>query len=364
MSDPNGAPRANAPAWRRLRKAAWVAGLAIGKMREGPGPWFRAVRRGLFDLLPTSVKAAWARRAFAAPEPDRQRIELSTGGIEQPGLVSVILPVFNQADLLTESIESVLQQTYQDFELIVLDDGSTDDTDAVFARYQTHPKVRLLRQPNLTLPRALTNAFRFARGEFRTWTSADNLMEPLHLERLVAFLRDQPTTAMVYADYIVIGPDGEPLRGSDFRQQNRSSPDSPIIRLPRSTETLNLLQDNFLGACFLYRGWVGRCIGRYSKSLGVEDYDYWMRVNAAFDIAHLGTDETLYRYRWHDNSLNARAKELSLFERGEQLLAHERRRASWRAETVPGIHKHRGASNRRKASSSSCAPPVNSNLRH
>ena len=103
-------------------------------------------------------------------------------------MVSVVLPAYNQAGLLPEAIESVLNQTYSDFELIVIDDGSTDDVAAVLGRYADHPKVRILTQANQKLPKALNNAFEFAAGEFLSWTSADNLMEPAQLERQVEFL--------------------------------------------------------------------------------------------------------------------------------------------------------------------------------
>jgi len=301
-------------------------------MLEGPLPLFRAVRRGLFEALPSPWKAALARRHYRLPKLTRHRLAMDGNAVETAGEVSVILPVYNQSELLAESIESVLAQTHAKFELIILDDGSTDGIESVLASFMDDPRVRILTQQNRKLPAALSNAFRFARGEFHTWTSADNVMERTHLERLVEFLRDHPTAAMVYADYIVIGPDGQPLRGSDFRPQNRSSSDSAAIRVPRSTETLNLLQDNFIGACFLYRGWVGRCLGPYSSSLGIEDYDYWMRINAEFGIEHLGTDELLYRYRWHDNSLNAQSRELKFFEIGKELMRHERERTAWRAE--------------------------------
>ena len=316
----------------RLSWWVWVLRLAVGKMREGPVPWLRAVRRGLFDSLPGPLKAAIARRRYRIPH--RKTCEAVSGGAiaEHAGEVSVILPVYNQADLLEEGIESVLAQTRQNLELIVLNDGSTDRIDEVLRRFHSNPRVRILSQKNLGLPNALTNGFRFARGEYRYWTSADNVMEPVQLERLVEFLGEHPTTAMVYANYRVIGPDGEPLKGSNFRPQNRTSPDSATVTMPRGTETLNLLQDNFIGACFLYRGWIGRCLGSYSQRMGIEDYDYWMRLNAEFKIEHIGTDELLYRYRWHENSLSAKSRELKLFQAGQELMRHERERAQWRTE--------------------------------
>src|SRR5207249_8593916 len=129
--------------------------------------------------------------------------------------------------------------------------------------------------------------------------------------------------------YTAIDDCGEPLRDPEFRRPNRRPPDSPEIHLPRSTEWLNTEQDNFIGPCFLYRGWVGRFLGEYDpNSLGTEDYDYWMRINRLFRIAHLGTNETLYQYRVHANSLSGRAVELRIAERCNRLMAYEKERAA------------------------------------
>jgi glycosyltransferase involved in cell wall biosynthesis len=240
--------------------------------------------------------------------------------------VSVVLPVYNQADLLADSIESVLNQSYADLELIVVNDGSIDAVEPVLARYLEHPKVRILTQTHQELPKALSNGFAFARGEFWTWTSADNLMHPEQLARLVDFLRDHREASMVYADYRAIDDRGEPLEDPSFRPQDRRHPRSPEIHLPRDPRLINIEQDNFIGPCFLYRAVVGRTIGEYAHNLGLEDYDYWMRVNHAFVIAHLGTDEVLYSYRVHDRSLSGRAAELKIAERAIMLMDHERRR--------------------------------------
>ena len=241
-----------------------------------------------------------------------------------PGLVSVVLPVYNQADLLAASIESVLNQTYGDLELIVVNDGSDDGVEPVLARYRDEARVRILTQAHQELPRALSNGFEFARGEFWTWTSADNLMHPEQLARQVGFLREHPEISMVYADYRAIDDRGNPLDDPSFRPQNRRHPTSPEIHLPRDPRLINLEQDNFIGACFLYRAVVGRVIGEYDPNLGLEDYDYWMRINHAFAIAHLGTGETLYTYRVHDRSLSGRAAELKIAERALVLMDYER----------------------------------------
>jgi glycosyltransferase involved in cell wall biosynthesis/glycogen synthase len=252
----------------------------------------------------------------------------------EPGLVSVILPVYNQANFLKDSIESVLHQTYQNFELIVLNDGSTDDTAGVLEHYVRHPKIRLLTQQNQKLPTALSNAFGWARGEYWTWTSADNLMEPRHLEALVAKLQQNPEVGMVYADYYAIDDRGDLLKDPRWRRHNRPDLNSGEVRLPRTTEKLNQVPDNFIGPCFMYRGWIGRILGDYDAPQGVEDYDYWMRMNTLFTIRHLGSADLLYRYRVHDNTLNARAQEEKIPVKLQELMEEEKKRSAFFRQRV------------------------------
>ncbi|TNF58486.1 MAG: glycosyltransferase, partial [Burkholderiales bacterium] len=241
----------------------------------------------------------------------------------------VVLPVYNQAYLLDESIRSVLGQTYQEFELIVINDGSTDGVEAVLEKYLDHPKVRCFSQANQRLPKALSNGFSFARGEFWTWTSADNIMEPTMLERLVGKLRAEPDVGLVYADYYAIDDRGALLQDPTWRAHNRPDPHSGEIRLPHTTEQLNVVQDNFIGPCFMYRGWIGRCMGDYDPQLGIEDYDYWMRINAFFPVRHLGAPDLLYRYRVHDNTLSAQANEHRIFDKVRRLMEYEKERSGF-----------------------------------
>ncbi|MHB1556758.1 MAG: glycosyltransferase [Isosphaeraceae bacterium] len=327
------------------RRSLWnLPARVIRKARQGPGPLAASVSYYLWRRGPVfRIRRALAMRRL--PARTAEGAAARCPGV--PGLVSVVLPVYNQADLLGDSIESVLAQSYTDFELIVINDGSTDGVEAVLGRYAGHPKVRVLTQANQKLPKALSNGFSFARGEFWTWTSADNLMHPDQLARLVAFLKDRPDAAMVYADYVAIDDRGEPLTDPSFRPEDRSPADSPEIHLPRDPRQINVVCDNFIGPCFLYRNIVGRLIGDYDPGQGIEDYDYWMRVNHAFRIEHLGTDETLYRYRVHDRSLSGRAAELRIAERVAALMRVERSR--YRAQREPWTILADAATTRRLA---------------
>src|SRR5439155_23630741 len=122
-----------------------------------------------------------------------------------------------------------------------------------------------LRQPNQKLPAALNHAFGFARGELLTWTSADNIMLPTQLERLVEELLAHPEAGLVYSDYWAIGEQGEPLDDPSWRAHNRDAEIPGLIRLPHAVTIENFHQgDNFIGASFLYRREVADIVGRYA----------------------------------------------------------------------------------------------------
>lgn len=246
-------------------------------------------------------------------------------GPGRSGLVSVVLPVYNGEDYVEQAIQSVLAQSYADLEVIVVDDGSTDGTPAILERLgQNDERIRLIRQANQRLPRALASGFQAARGEFLTWTSADNALKPECLESLVAELRAHPDRDLVYANIDIIGPDGAPLAGSDWFAGYQVPRGSEHVHLPTDPSELNIWPNNYVAAAFLYKDSVPYLVGDYSRHLfGLEDYDYWMRVNAVLRLRHTDSLEPVYDYRFHDASLTARDTELGITSRREALMIFE-----------------------------------------
>lgn len=219
----------------------------------------------------------------------------------QKGLVSIVLPVYNQADLLEESIDSVLNQEYEDFELIIVNDGSTDGIESVLDKYLDHPKVVILSQKNCKLPAALNTGFSRAQGEFFTWTSADNIMLPSQLHEQVAFLREHDFVHMVFGNYELINENGRAFQHSEL-----TLPGTNIVDTNQDIRALNYTY-NFINASFLYRRYVALVIGNYAPdTYGAEDYDYWMRVNDHFEIHHIGRKTSYYKYRLHGNTILSR----------------------------------------------------------
>lgn len=109
--------------------------------------------------------------------------------------VSVLIPTWNRERYLGQAIESVLAQTYRDFEVIVVDDGSTDGTAALVRRYET---VRYVYQPHSGIPAARNRALEEARGELIAWLDSDDMYEPEKLERQVEYLDSHPTCQIVF----------------------------------------------------------------------------------------------------------------------------------------------------------------------
>ncbi len=243
----------------------------------------------------------------------------------QPGLVSVVLPVFNGAAMVAEAIDSVLSQTYEPLELIVVDDGSTDATPQIVDSWAARDRrVRVIRQENQQLPQALSNGFRQARGEFLTWTSDDNRLKAGFLEKMVACLRRDPGCDMVYANQDIIGDDGSFLHGSEWFSGYQSPSGSPHIVLPENNGVLNIWPNNYVGAAFMYRDRVPSLLGDFSPHrFTIEDYDYWMRVNEFLCLKHADFDDQVYDYRFHETSLTAREKELRTLALREELMAFD-----------------------------------------
>jgi glycosyltransferase involved in cell wall biosynthesis len=226
-------------------------------------------------------------------------------------MVSVVLPVYNGGDILADSIESVLCQTYTNFELIIINDGSKDNSLEIARSYaKNDSRIRVLTQENKKIPKTLSRGFDEARGEFLTWTSADNVMDKDFLEKMVADIKSKPDVGMVFANMRLIDAKGKRLRKHGWFEYPFGSGN---VIFPNNTYELNTYANNTIGAAFMYRKSAKEVLGCYSSfKHTLEDYDYWMRMNSLCEIRHTDFVEPCYSYRWHDASLTAKDKELGI----------------------------------------------------
>lgn len=228
--------------------------------------------------------------------------DLSRPAEPQP-LISIVLPTYNGSRYLREAIDSCLAQTYQNWELIVVDDCSTDVTPDIVAEYvKRDPRITSIRhETNKKLPQALNTGHEAARGEYLTWTSDDNRFLPPAIEEMVRFLQEHPAVGIVYTDCVLIDDTGRYI--NDF-------PALPPSRLAYM---------DALGACFLYRRQVYETLGGYDTDLFLaEDYEYWLRAYRQFELAPL--HKILYEYRWHNESLTKSANRLAIRTGAERAL--------------------------------------------
>jgi glycosyltransferase involved in cell wall biosynthesis len=275
---------------------------------------FYNFRRGYWGW-PPATHLPMSPRSYVFDRYKRKRSVLYPSDLSElscpcePGLVSIVLPVYNGADYIREALDSVLAQSYPHFELIVINDGSTDGTSAIVDHYaQLDPRIRAIHQENRKVPRTLSRGFRMARGEFLTWISSDNRLKSEFLAQTVGCLRQHPNWDMIYANIDIIGENGVLLRDADEYQAYQRPPGSGHIFLPTDTSYLNT-SHCYLGAAYLYRNRVAYLLGDYSPfRFTVEDYDYWMRINSFLNLRPADFDRQIYEYRYHRKSLTSQAR--------------------------------------------------------
>ncbi|HXB06525.1 MAG TPA: glycosyltransferase family 2 protein [Puia sp.] len=205
-------------------------------------------------------------------------------------LISIVLPTYNGARYLKRSVDSCLEQTFWDFELIIVDDCSTDNTGAIADGYaKADPRIRVIHNGfNKKLPLSLNMGFEQARGAYHTWTSDDNYYAPAALEVLVRALTADPESDLVYADYYLVD-DQDRVMGS---------------------RKFNNIYDGFTewlgcGACFLYKSEIFIANNGYNPgAFLIEDYDFFMRAFLKFNFSYLPRYD-LYYYREHESSLTS-----------------------------------------------------------
>jgi glycosyltransferase involved in cell wall biosynthesis len=211
-------------------------------------------------------------------------------------LVSVVTAAYNMGRYLGEAVESVLGQDYPAVELIVVDDGSTDDTPAVLAHYAADPRVTIIRQENSGQTVAKNRGMRAARGRYVGFCDADNAWLPHKLSRQVPLLQGNERLGVVYGDIQFIDEEGRDLP-------------TPKIRRSSGRITGPLLVDNFVTFnTTLVPRRVLEEFDYMDESLTMAiDYDLWLRISTRYDFLHL--PEVLVRYRIWGGQMSHRTGE-------------------------------------------------------
>jgi O-antigen biosynthesis protein len=200
--------------------------------------------------------------------------------------VSVVVPTYNRAHVITRTLQTVLAQTFNDVEVLVVDDGSTDDTEQV-VRSCTDGRVHYLRQPaNAGVSAARNRGLREARGEFIAFLDSDDEWMPRKLELQVALFRRVPEeVGLIYTGVETMRDDGTTTLE---RPQERGN-------VYREMLWRNVIHGG--GSNVMIRREVVATVGYFHEGLAaIEDYEYWLRISRCFAVDFV--DEPLMRY--HD----------------------------------------------------------------
>ena len=221
-------------------------------------------------------------------------------------LISVIIPAFNSGQFIAQAVQSVLDQTYHHFEVIVIDDGSTDTTKDVLREFNGH--IRYCYQENRGPSAARNTGIAMAEGEYICFLDADDIWMPNKLEVQVAFMAQHDDIGLVFSDEEEVGLDMGQHRSILAQTLFRSD---IVTQTPMQNAFKKLLVENFIPTSMVMvrRTCFGKA-GLFDESLRVvEDRDMWLRIAAYFKIACIPV--ILGKKRVHESNIS-KGTELTL----------------------------------------------------
>jgi glycosyltransferase involved in cell wall biosynthesis len=207
--------------------------------------------------------------------------------------VSVIIPAYNHAAYVRQCVDSVLAQTYQDLEIVVVDDGSTDGTFEILREYGT--KIQLHRQENGGTQKARNKAVELASGDYIALLDSDDAWLPTKLQRQIPAFSSTPTPGVVYSLAYVIDSSGSVL-------PNRGRIGAPISNPERCLEEL-ILQPRIPALTAVIRRSCLDEVGTFDESLvGAGDGDLWLRIAAKWPVVCIPEPLALYRVHQYNTT--------------------------------------------------------------
>lgn len=195
-------------------------------------------------------------------------------------LVSIIIPTYNREKIIGKALDSVFAQTRQDFEIIVLDDGSQDNTKAVVEAYG--PKVKYFYQDNKGIAGARNSGMGRAGGRYIAFLDSDDYWLPAKLERQLALFDEHPDYGMVASQCGAVAIDGS------YREKNRPGKSGRVLH--------DLFKKNFIrtSSAVITRQCLEK-VGGFDESLREgEEYDYWLRIAAEFAVGFINEPLAVY----------------------------------------------------------------------
>jgi CMP-N-acetylneuraminic acid synthetase len=201
--------------------------------------------------------------------------------------VTVYITNYNYERYIRQSIESVLSQTFQDFELLIIDDGSTDNSRDIIEQYRSHEKVRIIFQENKGLNATNNVAIQAARGKYLMRLDADDFLEPPALGIMAALMEADPELGLVFPDYYYVDANNHRIG-----QERRHHFDDEVTLYDQPAH----------GACTMIRLGFLKKLGGYDETLSCQDgYELWLKFITFHKVTNIS--RPLFSYRRHHHNL-------------------------------------------------------------
>ena len=208
--------------------------------------------------------------------------------------VTVYIPSYNYGRFIDKAIQSVFKQTMTDWELIIIDDGSTDNTQEVLAKYNSHLKTRIIEQDSKGLNVTNNVALRLANGKYIMRLDADDFLDENALLILSKVLDTKPRIGLVYPDYYEVDAEGEVIN---------------LVRRKKLIEEVELLDLPAHGACTMFHKQLLIDIGGYIETFSCQDgYELWLRFIQKYHPYNVNLP--LFYYRKHPSSLTRNQRKI------------------------------------------------------
>ncbi len=211
--------------------------------------------------------------------------------------VSVVIPAYNYGRYVVDAVESAFAQTHAPLEVIVVDDGSTDDTRERLRPYAS--RIRLVHQENRGAAAALNRGIQLAQGEWIAWLSADDAFLPTKLEDQLAHAQRHPEDRLIYTDWCSVDAQGRVTQMYRLPSLPRRELVSFLFRYCAINGSTTLIRRE----CFQTHGLFAEDLRQ------AHDWDMWLRLARDYPFGHV--PKVLLRYRWHGANLSAQADALA-----------------------------------------------------
>jgi len=211
---------------------------------------------------------------------------------DQSNKITVVMPTYCQARYIKEAVSSILLQTYRNFELLIVNDGSTDETSSLLSKF-SDSRIRIIEKRHTGIGDTLNAGFSEGIGSYETYLASDNTLYPEALERLANVLNSYPLTDFVYSDF-------------DLFWEDKNKTKKACNQMDMRWERQKFLNGYFVGIVYLWRRNLRLNAGPFWEK-PCEDYEMFLRMSQLGGFQYLKS-ESLGRHRIHSESLTVQLK--------------------------------------------------------